>query len=198
MSTNPVTGSGHGPHGHRTWLHLLSEDAAFVPGPEQVEGTTQLLVECGLATRGSDPDILLPGPAFARLLLAPGKLPMAGPVRGEVRLEVGVLRCYPDPGPDGFDTEPLQSYRAECPSCGAPLEFFRLRFPDPDPMRAACPSCARAFDISTLRWSPQLPVARTELTFGDLEGRPSLRGSGFFGQLEELWGTSLCEVYVTL
>ena len=65
-------------------------------------------------------------------------------------------------------------------------------------MRAACPSCARAFDISTLRWSPQLPVARTELTFGDLEGRPSLRGSGFFGQLEELWGTSLCEVYVTL
>jgi hypothetical protein len=123
---------------------------------------------------------------------------MAGPVRGEVRLEAGVLRCYPDPGPDGFDTDPPRGYESDCPSCGDRLEFFRLRFPDPDPMRAACPRCAVSFDISARTWAPRLPVARAELTFGDLEGRPTLRASELFGQLERLWGTVLIEAHVTL
>lgn len=198
MPTTLATGSGHGSHGHRTWLHLLPQDPEFVPGPEQLEATRGLLLKSGLATRGPEPDVLLPGPAFSRLLLTPGQLPMAGPGRGEVRLEVGVLRCYPDPGPEGFDTDPPPSYRVDCPRCGVPLEFFRLRFPDPDPMRAACPTCAADFDISTLPWSPRLPVARAELTFGDLEGRPSLRNSDFFSQLESLWGTAILEAHVTL
>lgn len=198
MPSNLAIGSGHGAHGHRTWLHLLSVDPTLVPSPEQLEATSNLLVECGLATLGPEPDILLPGPAFARLLHPPGQLPMAGPVRGEVRLEVGVLRCYPDPGPEGFETDPPPSYRAACPTCGLSLEFFLLRFPHPDPMLAACPTCAGEFDISSLPWSPRLPVARAELTFGDLEGRPSLRTSDFFSRLESLWQTPLTEVYVTL
>jgi hypothetical protein len=65
-------------------------------------------------------------------------------------------------------------------------------------MLAACPTCAGEFDISSLPWSPRLPVARAELTFGDLEGRPSLRTSDFFSRLESLWQTPLTEVYVTL
>ncbi|HUY57759.1 MAG TPA: zinc ribbon domain-containing protein [Candidatus Micrarchaeaceae archaeon] len=198
MSTYSSIGSGHGARGHRTWLHLLPEDRALVAGPEQLGATAELLVEFGLATLGSGAEILLPGPTFARLLGTPGQLPMAGPVRGEVRLEAGVLRCYPDPGPQGFDTNPSRSYRADCPECGGAMEFFLLRFPDPDPMRAACPSCAARFDISVLGWSPPLPVARTELTFGDLDGRPSLRESEFFGRLQGLWRTSLTEVHVTL
>jgi hypothetical protein len=191
------TGSGHS-HGHRTWLHLLSQDPDFVPGPAQLAATEALLVDSELATRGPQPDILVPGPAFGRLLLSQGKLPMVGLVRGEVRLEAGVLRCYPDPGPEGFDTDPPRPYRADCPNCRAPLEFFRLRFPDPDPMQAVCPACGTAFDISSLPWSPRLPVARVELTFGALDGRPSLRATEFFGQLERLWATALDEVHVTL
>lgn len=198
MLPAPPPGSGHGGHGHRTWLHLLPQDPNFVPGPSQLEAAAELLVEIGLAARGPDPDSLRPGPTFAQLLLVPGKLPMAGPIRGEVRLEAGVLRCYPDPGPEGFDTDPLRTYTTDCPECGVPLEFFRLRFPYLDPMRAACPACPADVDISALPWSPRLPVARTELTFGDLEGRPSLRGSEFFGQLESLWATSLSETHVTL
>jgi hypothetical protein len=123
---------------------------------------------------------------------------MAGSSRGEVRLEAGVLRCYPDPGPEGFDTEPLHSYREACPSCGAELEFFGLRFPTPDPMQAACPGCGEALDVSSLGWSPALPVARAELTFGDLAGRPSLQGTDFFKRLELAWETPLREVHVTL
>ncbi|HUY09069.1 MAG TPA: hypothetical protein VMW80_06420 [Candidatus Dormibacteraeota bacterium] len=198
MPSNLAAGSGQGAHGHRTWLHLLPEDQAFIPGPGQLEATADLLVECGLAARGSESSYLLPGPTFARLLRASGQLPMAGPVRGEVRLEAGVLRCYPDPGPDGFDTDPPRGYQADCPSCGNQLEFFRLRFPHPDPMRAACPVCAESFDISALAWEPRLPVARAELTFGDIEGRPTLRASDFFGQLERLWGAVLVEAHVTL
>ncbi|MGA7173434.1 MAG: hypothetical protein WCB86_05370 [Candidatus Dormiibacterota bacterium] len=198
MPSTLAAGHGHGAHGHRTWLHLLPEDQTFIPGAGQLEDTADLLVECGLATRGAEPVDLLPGPAFARLLLAPGQLPMAGVVRGEVRLEAGILRCYPDPGPDGFDTDPPQGYESGCPSCGNRLEFFRLRFPVPDPMRGACPRCAESFDISALTWAPRLPVARAELTFGDLEGRPTLRASEFFGQLERLWGTVVVEVHVTL
>jgi hypothetical protein len=190
--------SGHGVHGHRTWLHLIPEDPEFVPSPGVLDDTSRLLIESGLATHGPEPAILLPGPSFPRLLLAPGRLPMAGPVRGEVRLEAGVLRCYPDPGPEGFDTDPPGEYVADCPGCGCGLEFFKLRFPQPDPMRAACSNCATNFDISQQPWSPRLPVARAELTFGDLQGRPSLRGSDFFGQLERLWANAVAEVYVTL
>jgi hypothetical protein len=36
------------------------------------------------------------------------------------------------------------------------------------------------------------------VTFGDLDGRPSLRETDFFGELEKLWATSLWEVHVTL
>ncbi|MGH7643678.1 MAG: hypothetical protein ACRENX_11850 [Candidatus Dormibacteria bacterium] len=198
MPLSLSVGSGHGGHGHRTWLHLLPGDPTFVPSEVLLQATIQLLFEVGLATAGSEPDALLPGPAFARLLLPPGRLQMAGPGRGEVRLESGVLRCYPDPGPEGFDTEPPQGYRAVCPVCAAALEFFRLRFPDPDPMRASCPSCTAGFDVSQLTWSPRLPAARAELTFGDLEDRPSLRSSAFFGQLKSLWGTPIVEAHVTL
>lgn len=198
MPLHPAPGPAHAGHGHRTWLHLLPEDPTFVPAAEQLAATEELLVDCGLAIRGTEPDLLLPGPAFSHLLGPPGQLPMAGPVRGEVRLEAGVLRCYPDPGPEGFDTDPPHSYRIDCPSCGVQLEFFRLRFPNPDPMQAACPGCATDFDISALPWVPQLPTARAELTFGDLQGRPSLRHSPFFDQLQRLWGTPLTEVHVTL
>ncbi|HEY6538971.1 MAG TPA: hypothetical protein VI138_08055 [Candidatus Dormibacteraeota bacterium] len=123
---------------------------------------------------------------------------MAGAPRGEVRLELGILRCYPDPGPRGFDTEPPQTYQAGCPSCGAVVDFFRLRFPDPNPMRATCPGCGAGLDISLLRWSPQLPVARAEVTFGGLEGRPSLARTDFFRHLEQTWGVGVAEAHVTL
>lgn len=147
---------------------------------------------------GPDPGVLAPGPAFAELLLVGRSIPLAGAIRGEVRLDVGVLRCYPDPGPEGFETEPPQPYQATCPGCGVQLEFFKLRFPEPAPMVADCPQCGISLDVSTLRWSPRLPVARAEVTFGDLDGRPSLRQTGFFGELEKLWATPLWEVHVTL
>lgn len=150
-----------------------------------------------MALPGDEPNEFIPGPAFGRLL-APRSLPMAGPQRGEVRFESGVLRCYPDPGPQGFDTDPAQRYLAACPACQGELEFFRLRFPNPDPMQAACPSCGGAVDVSHLSWSPVLPVARTELTFGDLEGRPSLRDSELVRRLEAVWGTAIVEAHVTL
>jgi hypothetical protein len=43
-----------------------------------------------------------------------------------------------------------------------------------------------------------LPVASAEVTFGDLEGRPSLGKSDFPSRLEEVWRTSVMEVHVTL
>ena len=60
----------------------------------------QVLVEERLAVPGPE-DSLLPGAEFASALGArPRGLPMAGtPARGEVRVESGVLRFYPDPGP---------------------------------------------------------------------------------------------------
>jgi len=198
MTSSQPTGSAHNPHGHRTWLHLLPEDPEFVPAPGEIEAAEKLLAACDLGVRGPEPGVLAPGPAFADLLLSRRLIPMAGPVRGEVRLEAGVLRCYPDPGPEGFDTDPPQPYQASCPGCGVLLEFFKLRFPTPDPMAAVCPRCALSLDVSALPWSPRLPVARTEVTFGDLDGRPSLRGTAFFAELEKLWATPLCEVYVTL
>jgi len=197
MSLNRPENPSHRGHGHRTWLHLLPQDPEFVPSPDQVGATGRLLVDSGLAILGSDPETLLPGPAFAQLLI-PGQLPLAGIARGEVRVESGVLRCYPDPGPEGFDTQPAPSYVAACPSCGTQLEFFRLRFPNPDPMQAACPKCQQELDVAQLSWSPRLPVARAEVTFGDLNGRPSLHTCGFPERLEELWETSVIEVHVTL
>ena len=192
------TASGRGAHGHRTWLHLLPRDQSFVPAPGQLEAAAELLIATRLAIRARGQDLLLPGPAFAQLLLHRGVLPLAGQIRGEVRLEAGVLRCYPDPGPEGFSTDPPQRYASDCPQCGNPLEFFRLRFPLPDPMQAVCPSCDAPLDISTLAWSPPVPVARAELTFGDLDGRPSLRDTPFFTELEKLWATPVHEVHVTL
>lgn len=198
MPSPSPAASGHGVHGHQTWLHLLPRDAEFVPAPAQLAATEELLLASELAVRDPQSDLLLPGPAFARLLLSPRRLPLLGRVRGQVRLEAGVLRCYPDPGPEGFATDPPQSYAANCPHCGAPLEFFRLRFPLPDPMQAACPACPGTLDISRLAWSPSLAVARTELTLGDLDGRPSLRDTPFFAELERCWATSVREVHVTL
>ncbi|MFZ0168575.1 MAG: hypothetical protein WAL64_04015 [Candidatus Dormiibacterota bacterium] len=198
MTSSHSTGSAHNSHGHRTWLHLLPEDPDFLPAPGQIQATERLLVACELAVAGPETGVLAPGPAFAELLLNRRLIPMAGAPRGVVRLEAGVLRCYPDPGPEGFDTNPPQPYQASCPGCGVLLEFFKLRFPTPDPMAAVCPRCALALDVSALPWSPRLPVARAEVTFGDLDGRPSLRGTAFFVELEKLWATPLCEAYVTL
>ncbi len=197
MSSNRPASTPHLGHGHRTWLHLLPQDPTFSPSLREMEATARLLLESGLAIPGPEPETLLPGPRFAQLL-APGALPMAGAPRGEVRFESGVLRCYPDPGPEGFDTDPLQGYFTKCPGCGSELEFFRLRFPDPDPMHAACPTCTAGIDVSLLSWSPMLPVASAEVTFGDLEGRPSLGKSDFPSRLEEVWRTSVMEVHVTL
>jgi len=179
-------------------LHLIPEDPDFVPEPGQMVAAGELLRACHLAVAGPDPGALAPGPAFAKLLLGRGLIPLAGAMRGEVRLDAGVLRCYPDPGPDGFETDPPQPYQATCPGCGVQLEFFKLRFPEPDPMVAGCPQCGLSLDVSTLAWSPRLPVARAEVTFGDLDGRPSLRGTDFFEELEKLWSTPLWEAHVTL
>jgi hypothetical protein len=196
-STQPAR-SGHSAHGHRTWLHVLPEDPDFVPEPGQMEAAAELLTACHLAVSGPDPGVLAPGPAFADLLLGRRLIPLAGAVRGEVRIDAGVLRCYPDPGPEGFETDPPRSYRATCPACGVQLEFFKLRFPEPDPMVASCTGCSLSLDVSALEWSPRLPVARSEVTFGDLDGRPSLRETEFFAKLQKLWATPLWEVLVTL
>ncbi|HVC38708.1 MAG TPA: hypothetical protein VNH20_01880 [Candidatus Dormibacteraeota bacterium] len=198
MATSPPTADPHPGRAGHTWLHLVPHEPTFIPGESALLATETLLVESGLAVGGDSPGTLLPGPNFARLLLRPGYLPLAGRPRGEVRLEVGVLRCYPDPGPDGFATEPPRSYRAACPDCASTLDFFRLRFPGPDAMTATCDSCLHDFDVSRLHWTPRLPVARTELTFGDLDGRPTLAGSDFLDRLEQLWATPIDEVHVTL
>jgi len=188
----------HAPHGHRTWLHLLPQDPEHVPDLQELQAAVELLAEMQLAILDPETGLLLPGPAFARLLTSGRLVPLAGAARGEVRLEAGVLRCYPDPGPEGFDTKPLHGYRADCPGCGVELEFFALSFPTPDPMQAVCPGCGKAADVSSLVWSPTLPVARAELTFGPLAGRPSLRGTELFRRLESAWETPLREVHVTL
>ncbi len=190
--------AAHGAVGHRTWLHLLPEDPSQVLSAAQLRDTRDLLQRSGLALPGPEAEVLAPGPAFARLLLPPRRLPLAGQVRGEVRLEAGVLRCYPDPGPLGFDTEPPRSYLGLCPGCAGELNFYRLSFPFPDPMQAACPGCRRAVAVTEVGWSPELPVACSELTFGDLEGRPSLRGSSFLEELALAWGGSPREALVTL
>ncbi|MGH7692934.1 MAG: hypothetical protein ACRENY_01695 [Candidatus Dormibacteria bacterium] len=198
MPSPSAPAPAHQGHGHRTWLHLLPDDQELVLNPEQLRETAALLVAVGLASPGPQPEQLLPGPRFAQLLGGRGELPMAGAARGEVRLEVGVLRCYPDPGPQGFDTEPPRGYRAACPGCATTIDFFRLRFPFPEPLRAVCPGCGGTLDVPQLPWTPRLATARTELTFGDLVGRPSLRGTEVLARLGQLWKATVREVHVTL
>jgi hypothetical protein len=113
-------------------------------------------------------------------------------------VEAGVWRCYPDPGPEGFDTDPVRSYRANCPACGTEVDFFALRFPFLDPLLGACPGCDAELSLLELSWAPQLPMGRMEITFGDLVGRPSLRPQPVFAELEAAAGTPLREAHVTL
>lgn len=192
---------GHGPHPHRSWLHLLAAEPGFQPTLGDLGRAREVLVAHGLAVATADGE-LLPGPEFARVLgsgPSPSSLPMLGArQRGEVRVEAGVWRCYPDPGPEGFNTVPLRGYTASCPGCGAAQEFFALRFPFADPMLGACADCGAELPLLLLPWSPELPTGRMEITFGDLEGRPSLRSAAVFRELEETLGTGLREVHVTL
>jgi hypothetical protein len=190
---------GHGPHPHRSWLHLLAKDPGFLPAEPALAEVRAVLEGCGLAI--ADSDQLIPGPNFTSLLGGGGTmrpLQMAGRQRGEVRVEAGVWRCYPDPGPDGFDTEPVRTYLARCPACATEANFFALRFPFIDPLVGACPGCEAELPLLELTWAPELPVGRMEITFGDLEGRPSLRALPVFAQLEAAASTALQEVHVTL
>jgi len=193
---------GHGPHPHRSWLHLLALEPSFEPSPGQLDAARAVLISRGLAQAAPEGG-LRPGPEFARVFgfgRAVRSLPMAGAAggRGEVRLEAGVWRCYPDPGPEGFNTVPLRGYTTACPGCGREQEFFSLRFPFADPMLGACPECGRELPLLELPWSPELPMGRMEITFGDLESRPSLRGEPVFKELEQALGAALREVHVTL
>ena len=190
---------GLGPHPHRSWLHLLPQDPDHPLAPDAESRARQVLVEEGMALPGPDGS-LLPGPEFAMALgVAPRGLPMAAaPPRGEVRVESGVLRFYPDPGPEGFDSVPLRSYRAACPSCGNELDLFSLRFPHPDPHTARCPGCEAAVSLLELRFTPELPRSWMEITFGDLDHRPSLRPRPVFRRLEQALGLRLREVHVSL
>jgi hypothetical protein len=190
---------GHGPHPHRSWLHLLAQDPSFQPTEAQLERVRTVLQSSGLAV--ADAGDLFPGPNFASLLGGSGgmrPLPMAGRQRGEVRVEAGVWRCYPDPGPEGFDTDPVRSYLAVCPACGTEANFFALRFPFLDPLLGACPGCEAELSLLELSWAPEIPMGRMEITFGDLVGRPSLRPHPVFAELEAAAGTALHEAHVTL
>ncbi len=184
-------------HPHRTWLHLVPADPNHVPTPQQVQQAAQVLIGAGLAACAGPLAELVPGPQFARLL-RPGSLPQLARSPGEVRVDAGVRRCYPDPGPDGFDTEPPNTYRAACPTCQAELQFFHLSFPLTDPLEAVCASCRRPVDVSRLGWTPELPVASAEITFADVDGRPSLRHTPVFSKLEAALGAPLRELFVTL
>ena len=199
IRTGPRPDGGQRPHPHRSWLHLLPQDPDQ-PLPEGVERRAQeVLLATGMAQLGPDGG-LLPGPEFRRALGgARGELPLAGVApRGEVRVEAGVLRFYPDPGPQGFDTVPLHSYLAPCPRCGAELELFLLRFPHPDPHSTTCPGCQATLSLLELEFTPELPRARLEITFGDLDQRPSLRHHPVFPRLERDLGLALREVHVSL
>ena len=195
----PRPDGGLGPHPHRSWLHLLPQDPDQRPVPDADSRARQILVEEGLAVLGPEGS-LLPGAEFASALGArPGGLPMAGmPLRGEVRVESGVLRFYPDPGPEGFDSMPLRSYRAPCPNCGSELDLFSLRFPHPDPHTASCPACGAAVSLLAVEFTPELPRAWMEITFGDLDHRPTLRPHPVFSRLERALGFRLREVHVSL
>ncbi len=195
----PRPDGGLGPHPHRSWLHLLPQDPDRQPAPDAESRARQVLVEEGMALPGPD-DSLLPGPEFAGALGIPSRgLPMAGtPPRGEVRVESGVLRFYPDPGPDGFDSVPPRSYLAPCPRCGSDLDLFSLRFPHPDPHTASCPACRAGVSLLEVEFTPELPRAWMEITFGDLDHRPSLRPHPVYGRLERALGFRLREVHVSL
>ena len=187
-----------------------------MPGPEAVALARSALLESGVAVVPPDGFGLWPGPAFAAVLGQPRSAgPPAGPMRplplaagggeavpgrprGEVRVEAGVLRAYPDPGPLGFHTPEPVAYRALCPGCRAPLEFFSLRFPTGDPMEGGCPRCEAVTAVHRLSWEPPLPFARAEITFGDLDGRPSIAETPLMRRLTAAWSTPLREVHVTL
>jgi len=201
-------------HRHRplSWLHLIPTDPTLTPPVLAVEAVRDALCAEGLAVRS--PEGLAPGPAFSRWLLralpAPPTRPLiavpmavpgpdrADPQRGEVRVEAGVLRAYPDPGPQGLASPAPRRYRAACPGCGGPLDLYQLRFAGADPLAGACAECAAEIPVAETQWAPPLPVARFEITFGGLDHRPSLRSHPVFGELEAAAGASLREVHVTL
>lgn len=200
LPRSPRPDGGHGPHPHRSWLHLIPARRNQEPHPGLQETARTVLVESGLAVLGSGGG-LAPGPEFLRSLGGrAGSLPLAssGPARGEVRVQVGTWRCYPDPGPQGFESEPVRSYRAGCPGCGGRLDLFLLAFPFADPLAAACPHCSRELSLLELAFEPELPAARFEITFGDLERRASLAGHPAYPELTSRLGFPLREVHVTL
>lgn len=191
---------GVGPHPHRSWLHLLALEPGFMPSERTLVAVRSALVEAGLAVPAPDGG-LQPGPEFASVLGAsasPAIPRLAGPIRGSVTVEAGIWRCYPDPGPQGFQSDPVTAYTAACPSCGGSLNFFLLRFPDPDPYQAVCPHCQGVISVLELHWSPELPKGRFEVTFGDLPTRASLLAHPVFSELQLIVGTPLREVHVTL
>ncbi|MGH7610485.1 MAG: hypothetical protein ACREN4_00545 [Candidatus Dormibacteria bacterium] len=181
-------------HPHRTWLYLLPEDPQVVASPASLGAAGRALLEAGLASPSDRTDELAPGPAWGALL-EPGEAPSPDSC---IRLDAGVLRAYPDPGPEGFESQPLNDYRAACPACGGGLLLFTLAFRDPDPMRGSCPRCEGTVDISTTHWDPPLVIARTEVSLGPFGSRPRLAGQPAFGALERALGCRLREVHVSL
>ncbi len=189
---------GTGPHPHRSWLHLLAADPEYLPSEGVLEEVRSALIRSGLARATADGG-LRPGPEFARSLGGGSAVPLAtGPSRGSVTVEAGIWRCYADPGPAGFQSDPVTTYLTRCPACGAEMNFFLLAFPDPDPYRTLCPDCGSAASVLDLDWSPDLPKGRFEVTFGDLDSRPTLRTHSVYRELEGIVGVPLREVHVTL
>ncbi|MGH7608823.1 MAG: hypothetical protein ACREOD_02600 [Candidatus Dormibacteria bacterium] len=195
FATLPAPGSHHV---HRTWLHLLPCDPALVPPPPAVLAAESVLIEAGLARPDGAGAGLRPGPDWERLLSTGGQARAGVAGDAGVRIEAGVLRAYPDPGPEGFDSQPLNDYQARCARCGEVLHLFALRFPLPDPMLAQCPRCSGVGDISQLEWTPELALARMEVTLGPVLGRPSLASSPIFRALEAALRCRLREVHVSL
>lgn len=208
------------PHGLSSWLHLIPCERAFAAGPEAPAEVAAVLCRHGLAVPAADGG-LSPGPTFASRLQdvrtgpvgpaarsgallhptvradAAAPFPAVHP-RGVVRVEAGILRVYPDPGPLGFQSDQPRRYLCVCPACGGALDLYRLSFPGTDPLVAGCPACAAEVPIAELGWDPPLAAARFEVTFGDLDGRPSLGGDAVFPALEDAAGCRLREVHVTL
>jgi hypothetical protein len=189
---------GTGPHPHRSWLHLLAAEPEYLPSEGVMEEVRSALIRSGLARATSDGG-LRPGPDFTSSLS--GRPPVSlsgGPPRGSVTVEAGIWRCYADPGPAGFQSDPVTNYLARCPACGEVMNFFLLRFPEPDPYLTACPRCGSLTSVLALDWSPELPKGRFEVTFGDLDRRPTLRHHPIYRELEGIVGGPLREVHVTL